>query len=169
MQGPLDLEPCPGCGAMVPRILGPTHAYIGASPGCWAIHGELSARNWAGGEVAAHQLFVDAYAAQHPGTPSPQSIQSVAVHLLALYAVFEKGHAPENATTIRNRALRRKGVFRWLEPPSFAKALTILHVHSEGGQALYARQVDEWARSVWQAWQPHHATIAAWFAQYVEG
>jgi hypothetical protein len=26
----------------VPDIKGPTHDYIGASPGCWAIYGELS-------------------------------------------------------------------------------------------------------------------------------
>jgi hypothetical protein len=42
-------------------------------------------------------LLGDAYAAQHPGTPSPQAIQSVAVHLLALYAVLEKGVASEMA------------------------------------------------------------------------
>ena len=40
--------------------------------------------------MAAHQLTVDAYAIQHPGKPSAQSIQSVCVHLISLYASLER-------------------------------------------------------------------------------
>ena len=75
-------RPCAGCGALVPVTDGPTHPYIGASPGCWAIYGEVLAREY--GEYAyppVHRLTVDAYAAQHPGVPSRRSIQSVAIHL----------------------------------------------------------------------------------------
>ncbi|HLF87607.1 MAG TPA: DUF5946 family protein [Anaerolineales bacterium] len=82
---------CPGCRALLPDIDGPTHRYIGASPACWGIYTALTG----GGEppmapAPSNTLIVDAYAAQHPGTPSPQSIQSVAVHLIALYGVLEK-------------------------------------------------------------------------------
>jgi hypothetical protein len=31
------LSPCPGCGALFPDFEGPTHRYIGASAGCWAL------------------------------------------------------------------------------------------------------------------------------------
>jgi hypothetical protein len=40
------LIPCTGCGAMVPDIEGPTHRYIGASPGCWQIYSEMQARGY---------------------------------------------------------------------------------------------------------------------------
>src|SRR5438105_15652536 len=55
------LVPCVGCGALVPDIGGPTHRYIGASPGCWQAYGELLPTG------TAHLLVVDVYAAQHPG------------------------------------------------------------------------------------------------------
>jgi hypothetical protein len=31
----------PGCGLVLPLHSGPTHAYVGASPACWAFHGRL--------------------------------------------------------------------------------------------------------------------------------
>ncbi len=46
-------------------------------------------------------LLTDAYAAQHPGVPSPQAIRSVAVHLLTLYGVLVRGVPPKNALQIR--------------------------------------------------------------------
>jgi hypothetical protein len=90
-------EPCPGCGALVPDTDGPTHPYIGASPGCWAIYGEVLAREYR--EYAyppVHRLTVDA--AQHPGVPSRGSIRSVALHLISLYLILERGYEPERAT-----------------------------------------------------------------------
>ena len=90
-------EPCPGCGTLVPDTDGPTHPYIGASPGCWAIYGEVLAREY--GEYAyppVHRLTVDA--AQHPGVPSQGSVRSVALHLISLYLILERGYEPERAT-----------------------------------------------------------------------
>jgi hypothetical protein len=37
---------CVGCGALVPDIDGPTHRYMAASPGCWALFGEVVAREF---------------------------------------------------------------------------------------------------------------------------
>jgi hypothetical protein len=70
------LEPCPGCRAPLPPVDGPTHRYIGASPACWALYTALQS----GGDpplapAPANALLVDAYAAQHPGAPSPQATQ----------------------------------------------------------------------------------------------
>src|SRR5690606_37658695 len=113
---------------------GPTHRYIGASPACWAI---FSALLNAGEPPLApgpmNGLIGDAYAAQHPGTPSPQAIQSVAVHLLVLYGVLERGVAPDQALWIRQRALRdqtqsRRARFTWMTPPSFAGSLTVADI-----------------------------------------
>ena len=85
MTGDSTLERCPDCGAVLPVLDGPTHRYLGASPACWAT---FSALNNAGDPPLAPghliPLITDAYAVQHPGVPSPQAIQSVAVHLLAM-------------------------------------------------------------------------------------
>src|SRR5690349_16527175 len=89
------LVACVGCGAMVPDVDGPTHRYIGASPGCWQIYGELLAGT---DGIMPHRLLVDVYAAQHPGVEGKQSSQSVAAHLFVLCLVLEHGLEPGMAT-----------------------------------------------------------------------
>ena len=84
-------EACFGCGALVPKKNGPTHQYIGASPGCWEIFGEVLAKEYEEYDYPpVHRLTVDAYAAQHPGTPSKKSIQSVAIHVIGLTTKLTK-------------------------------------------------------------------------------
>ena len=63
-----------------------------SSPGCWAAFGEVLALEYSEASYArAHRLSVDAYAVQHPGRPSPQSVQSVALHLISLCLILEQG------------------------------------------------------------------------------
>ena len=164
MSGRPTLIPCIGCGARVPDVDGPTHRYIGASPGCWALHGEVMAREYGDARFSGGQLTVDAYAAQHPGTPSPQSIQSVAVHLVSLHLQLERGYASRQAVDAIRRATGHKQAFAWLDPPPSPGALTIVDVHLVDDPAAYAEAVRRWARSVWQAWAPHHATVLRWAA-----
>ena len=38
---------CPGCGASVPDVDCPVHAYIRSAPGCWQLYGEVLARGTA--------------------------------------------------------------------------------------------------------------------------
>ena len=67
-----SFELCPGCGLSLPVVEGPTHPYIGASPSCWALFGQVIAREYgAPAYMKAHQTTVDAYAVQHPGRPGP--------------------------------------------------------------------------------------------------
>jgi hypothetical protein len=79
-----------------------------------------------------NNLLVDAYAVQHSGTPSPQAIQSVAIHLLTLYGVFERAVSAGDALWIRQRVLRHKAVqhsqLQWLTPPSFEVSLTVADI-----------------------------------------
>ena len=97
-EGVVGEVPCYGCGALVPDVTWPSHRYVGASPGCWAIYAEV-----AGGGLLPPlpspygALVVDAYMAQHPGVPGPQSTQSVWVHLIALQLVLEGGWPDESA------------------------------------------------------------------------
>lgn len=81
---------CPGCRAVLPASSGPSHAYYGCSPECWACYGAVLAREF--GEpayFAIHQLTVDAYAAQHPGMPERRAIQSVAIHLMTMAMILD--------------------------------------------------------------------------------
>lgn len=104
-----ELEPCRGCGALVPCGDGPTHRYIGASPGCWAVFGEVLAREYSDRRYwPVYQLTVDAYAVQHPGEPSRQTIQSAAIHLISLYSVLEAGRTFDQAKMRPNAPVRRR-------------------------------------------------------------
>ncbi len=65
-----EREPCFSCGALVPATDGTTHDHMLSSPGCWAIYGEVLAREYERpAYMADHRLTVDAYAVQHPGEP----------------------------------------------------------------------------------------------------
>ena len=106
---PSKLIACDGCGALMPDIDGPTHRYIGASPGCWQAYGELQAAGYsADSPFSPHRLAVDIYAAQHPGVPGKQSSQSVACHLFILCLVLERNVEPAFATRAITQFLDKK-------------------------------------------------------------
>jgi hypothetical protein len=154
-------ERCIGCAAIVPRIAGPIHRYMTSAPGCWALWGELNARLLSDPSTAPYrQLCVDAYAVQHPGTPGPQAEQSVAVHLISLYAQLELGFPSDRMPSIVDSMLRTKDGFHWLTPPAFDSALTVAVVlKSARNLRVEAR---EWATSAWHAWSAHHSQIRQW-------
>ncbi len=88
------------CGALVRDVDGLVHCYLESSPGYWAAFGEVLAHEFADVTyMRNHRLTVDAYTVQHAGGPSPQSIQSVAVHLIGLYLVLECSVSQQQATT----------------------------------------------------------------------
>ena len=152
---------------MFPASAGPVHRYMESSPGCWAVYGEVLAREY--GDAAyfsVHHLTVDAYAAQHPGQPSPQSIQSVAVHLVSLCLTFEHALPAELATAAMLAAAKGKAAFRWLEPPADRGRITAADVHRAGSAKEHARTVRAWAENVWAAWSMHHDTIRTWTASW---
>jgi uncharacterized protein DUF5946 len=104
------VRPCVGCGARVPDIEGQTHRYLGASPGCWAIFGEITEKEYSDYHYGrVNQLTVDAYCVQRSGVPSPQTVQSVAVHLIGLHLQLERGLRPERVIAARQKAASRKG------------------------------------------------------------
>ncbi len=156
-------EICSGCGAVVSAIDLSGQRYIGASSGCWAVYGTVLAREY--GEwryPAVHRLTVDTYSVQHPGTPSRQSIQSVAGHLIGLFATLELGCHPAQATQAIRSAAERSEQFNWLEPPQKRGDLTIVDVAHAATLATHEQVVKRWARSVWESWHFHHSTIRHW-------
>lgn len=167
------LEPCPNCRALLPPHDGPTHRYIGASAPCWAIYSALNVGEPAVAPTHSAPLMVDAYAAQHYGEPSPQAIQSVAVHLIALYGVLEAGHSVEQVLWLRTRPLRdgkrpKHSRFHWLTPPDFSGKLTVAAIVQASTPTQRAEVMDQYVHQVWSVWGAIHAqTVQAWYTQYV--
>jgi hypothetical protein len=153
------LEPCPGCGRLYPRVEAPTHAYIGASPACWAHYGELLALEYGdSGLMRWHRLTVDAYTAQHPGVPGRRSAQSVHVHLAGLYLTLERGlDAPAVARAMQRLADGR--VYAWLDPPPLATEIGVAELIEAAAGPEYGERARAWAEGVWRAWAPYHSAI----------
>jgi len=163
MHSPGKQTRCRGCRAVVPALHGPTDPYFGASPGCWAIYGEVLAREY--GEYSfppVHRMTLDSYALQHPGRPSRKSIQSVAIHLTSLHFMLERGLDAEQATEAMRRLLLSLVEFQWLEPPPDFGPLTVLDVHETNDLAGHSSTVCRWAESVWDAWSHHHEIVSRW-------
>jgi len=162
----MNLIPCIGCGALFPAIEGPTHRYMESSPACWAAYGEVLAREYTDLAYAEnHRLGVDAYAVQHPGRPSPQSIQSVAVHLIRLCLLLEGELDLNRANEAMLRATELKNRFIWLEPPPNRGSITVADIHRASNSNDHVRRVRQWAESAWQAWSPHHSQIRLWLPE----
>jgi hypothetical protein len=132
-----------------------------ASPACRSLYCKVLAREYADRVLLkrAHRLAVDAYAVQHPGRASAQSIQSVAVHLMSLCAVLVEGADAAWATKLIREGVRNKDQFSWLVPPDSMGALTIVDVWRETDAVRHEARVAQWASAAWRAWSAHHATI----------
>jgi hypothetical protein len=180
------LSPCPGCGALFPEHDGPTHRYIGASAGCWALFSwsvanggtdvteliEQSRIPDSSVSVPAHNdapliesLWGDAYGVQHHGGNSPQAVQSVAVHLLDLHGIIS-GKTTRPGWAIE-RALRVRGVFQKLSPPTLGSALTFRHLFPGGGVGTPATR-SQYVVSVYESWMAlHRSILEQWYERYV--
>lgn len=155
------MPPCPGCGVVVPPAEGPTHPYIGSSPGCWALFTELTATG--AGPAVPGQLLVDTYAIQHPGVPERRAVQSVCAHLISVCAALEHGWPAHRAPDLLRRALARQDAWGWgwLDPPLPVGTVTVLDVVSAGGSGG-AEVARAWAVDVWQAYEVHHPLVRSW-------
>jgi hypothetical protein len=162
-----DTEPCPGCGAMLPPSSGPTHEYIGASPACWAVFGEVLAAEYSDRAFwAAHRITVDAYAAQHPGTDGRRQRQSVAAHLVALQLTYEQDAGDSAVLAALRHFAGTARNLPWLRPPDPKDwRLTVLDVVGAPDGEEHLRRVREWGRAVWDGWAAHHDVVRRWAAQ----
>lgn len=154
---------CLGCGADFPDSEGPVHRYMESSPACWAVYGEVLAREYSDPVFrSVYRFSVDAYAVQHPGHPSSQSIQSVAVHLIRLCLLLERGLDMARANDAIKAATESDTNYAWLEPPPSRGTVTVADVHRARDTGEHLRRVREWAESAWRAWAPHHQTVRGW-------
>jgi hypothetical protein len=157
---------CPGCGlALPPQPEAPKHPYIGASAECWALYGELLAREFQHpAYFRVHQLTVDTYAVQHPGSPERRSIQSVGLHLMTLCLIVEDGVDPLDGPALHKRFVRRPA-FRWLAPPRPNGHLTVADALRSRNPEEHAKAARGWGEDVWESWAPHHRTVRGWIAE----
>jgi hypothetical protein len=165
------LEACIGCTGVFPMLENAaTHRYMDSSAACWAAFNSLpellEPSPW-------NALLVDAYAVHHPGVPSHQTINSVAIHLMVLHGIFEANFKPSQALWLRMRPGRpsrtaKHDRFLWLTPPSFASGLTIADVVNAVTPSQRTAILEQWIQGVWGVWKaPHGTQIAAWFERYV--
>lgn len=159
---------CYGCGALVENINGGAHEYIGALPGCWAIFGDILAKEYSNPSYfhPAHRLTVDTYAVQHPGVPSRKSIQSVNVHLAALYLAVEKKRDIRQIPKFMSLMTKEAQDFVWLEPPVPNGIITVLDVVKAEDARKHQETVKNWAEDVWLAWETHHSVVKQIVAKY---
>ncbi len=134
-----------------------------SSPGCWATFGEVLAREYPAVNYGAnHRLTVDAYALQHPGKQSPQSIQSIAAHLVSLYLIFEHNLPMPEATRSMLKLVEHKAAFFWLNPPADLGAVTVRDVLDAKDAQAHVQKVKQWAESAWSAWEEHRDQARLW-------
>ena len=158
-------SPCSGCAGVFADVAGPVHRYMTSSPGCWRGFGELLAADYSSpGRMRFHQLVVDAYAAQHPGSGTvPQQVRSVGLHLMTLCLFLEGGTDPALGSDLHRRMVGRP-TFRRLER-SGPGALTWQHVPATGSPDAARAAAYAWATSVWDTYRAEHATVRAWLSE----
>jgi Family of unknown function (DUF5946) len=154
---------CMWCKGDFPDEQGPTHEYMESTPGCWAAFGRVLAREYGDQRhFSIHRLTVDAYAVQHPGVPSRQSIQSVGVHLARLCLFHERHLPPDKANDAMLAVAKHKARFHWLEPPDDLGPITVANVEAAAGIEEHMSMVRLWAAQMWDVWSPHHVTVRSW-------
>jgi hypothetical protein len=160
-----DQEKCNSCGAVTLRGSGLVHEYMTSSSGCWEQFGLVLAREYSDPAfMKIHRVTVDTYAAQHGGG-DPRAIQSVNVHLVALYLIHEINMSLDLIPGVMEKVIiKYKTTFKQLEPPTYeitANAAEILKAKSAEEHSKY---VMNWSKSVWRSWSGQHK----WIRELVE-
>src|SRR4051794_11768828 len=138
-----------------------------SSPACWAAYGKLLAREYSDIRYAPlHQLSVDAYAVQHPGSRSPQSIQSVGPHLISLCLTLEKKAAIGSSRAVLQNSAAFKEKLIWLQPPASRGDMTVANLMAVKDPPDHLKAVRIWAESAWMAWARHHAIVHGWIEEF---
>jgi len=144
--------PCLGCGGLFDAFDGPVHPYMASSPACWHTYGLILAREYNDTSLfgTAHRLTVDAYALQHPGDPGDRRAnQSVHLHYVSLYMIFENG-APHNMAT---KALSILAKTNFPKLPAAPKSFNYTAADFDlSSSENHQQSALEWANSAFEAW-----------------
>ncbi len=128
-----------------------------------------------------HRLLVDAYAVCHPPHFDIQqkleveprliraSMQSIGIHLIALYLAFEKKIPLQEISNCMRKILDSDIKLEELQfaAPSYFGPMSIVDIDQAQTFEEYEKLVEQWARLMWQSWSEHHAIIAKICLLYV--
>jgi hypothetical protein len=157
---------CPGCGVRLPANGWKMEPRINTSTECWEMYGHVAGFELSNPTLQQHhQLTVDTYIAQHPGGHA--SDLSIAFALIGLHLALERGMPGTEVRALHQRLANRGVGWPHLSPPEVRGRVTVHHVASAGSVEEHAQQVGRWSRLVWEAWRPHHETVARWVDAYV--
>ena len=155
------LETCLSCGLQTKKTDEPVHKYLLSTPGCWAKFGQLLALEYQDLQYGrVHEISVDAYALQHPGEKSSQTINSAHIHLAGLYAYFKLGRNFDELDLIKREVAKHKQNFLWLEPPKNMERINVGTVLQASNATEHGVQVEKWAHYIFGKWEVHHSVIA---------
>ncbi|MFQ5637294.1 MAG: DUF5946 family protein [bacterium] len=166
---PLRESICPGCELRLPASDTAIYdGYFNTSPECWEVFTEVLGSEFSNAVLfgQVHQMTVDTYAIQHAGGNHPD--KSVAVHLVGLHLVLERGIRPPNVARYLQRLAAKIRVWPHFPPPIEMGSLTVCDVALSGSDEEHIKTIREWAGSVWEAWSPYHAEVAAFVLQHLE-
>ena len=159
-----DYIKCFACGSKCLNIGSTTHPYMLSAPGCWEMYMEVLTKEYSDLMYwRAHQYTVDAFACQHVGLKDDRRAKnSVYIHLISLYALFELDQKSSTAPLLRTKAadfVKKETTLEYLTPPPTFGALTVYEVwNNEDGMQHYDK-AKAWAKSVWDAWSHQHDRI----------
>ncbi len=160
---------CPGCGLELPAGGLPAGPRRNASPECWRLYGEVQGFELGHVELVRdyHQMAVDAYAAQHASREDGGDVPpiGVAYALVGLHLALDRGVPGVQVRAVHQRMGKPDASWPRLPAPASTGALTVLDVATAGAMvdsvSGHAEAVRAWAASVWRAWAPRHAAVAA--------
>lgn len=153
---------CPGCGLETVNRQLPVPDERAATGECFAEYGELLPRIYGhpGGRHPLYQMVIDCYAVQHPEQGSRRGLQAVALCLMTLELVLERGGDPSQGSRMHQLMMRDRPDF--FRPLAHGELDTLL-IHRDVRRSDHWEQaVWEWSRQVWDAWSPAHASIREW-------
>ncbi len=147
---------CPDCGAAVP----------GGRAGCQGLMDAIQARAYGDLQVAAtRDLAFDAYCMQHPERYC-RSAKSYAAHLTRLCCGVEHGGNPRVHEAIQ-RWLNGSPSIEKPEAPGHLGRMTVKDLESAAGE--HSRLVQDWARSVREAYATQQEMARHWLQAALSG
>jgi uncharacterized protein DUF5946 len=150
---------CPGCGLRMPDTGGRLDRRRNVSPACWHLYGEVTGYELTHLPTLGrfHQLTVDAYGAQHPGSGARPI--GVAFGLIGLHLALERGLTGLEVQGAHRQLAARFGDWPTFERPERQAPLTVLDVAMAGSPEEHGEIVQRWAAAVWASWHASHAQV----------
>ncbi len=151
---------------------GRCHKYMLASAGCYDMFNEVLTREYSDFRYAkAHHYTVDAYAIQHPGeTSNQQAVNSVGVHLVSLYCLFEKDYGLDRSAKIKTEFAqfnKAKKIIHPIQRPQEFKGFTVFDIWDNEDPGAHFDLCKRWAADAWGSWRKHHETVEKWAGAFL--